>query len=232
VREATGHRNGSVMGGRRSTRAALDRWKRRTFHGSVEAMNRRPSIVCGVADLNQARVAVPFAAALADALDHRLVLAHVSDDPPTFPYGDDRRRELQRRHASRDAQMLLERAAEASIPGVEAELRVGFGAPVEGLAVVCDQEDARLLVVGSRRRHPLLSVLRRGVSSRLARWGGFPLVVLPPGASTPVVRYLVPRASIARFARAAAHSRRGDGSVHDQHVARRVTEHVLGGRPK
>jgi nucleotide-binding universal stress UspA family protein len=173
-----------------------------------------------------------LAAALADVLDHRLVLAHVTDDPPTFPYGDARLRELQRRHAIRDAQVLLERAAEASIPGVEVELRVGFGAPVEGLEVVCDQEDARLLVVGSRRRHPLIRVLRRGVSSLLARSGNFPLVVVPPGAGAGFCPHDVPGPSVARFARIVARSRRGDGSTHDQQVARRVTEHVLGGRAK
>jgi nucleotide-binding universal stress UspA family protein len=173
-----------------------------------------------------------LAAALADALDHRLVLAHVTDDPPTFPYGDARLRELQRRHAIRDAQVLLERAAKASIPDVEVELRVGFGTPVEGLTLVCDQEDARLLVVGTRRRHPLVRVLRRGVSSRLARSGEFPLVVVPRGAGTRFCCHDAPSASIARFARIAARSRRGDGSAHDQHVAGRVTQHVLGGRAK
>jgi nucleotide-binding universal stress UspA family protein len=220
------------MGGRRPMSAALGRWKEGAFRSNVRVMNPRPSIVCGVADPDDSRVAVPLAAALADALDHRLVLAHVTDDPPTFPYGDARLRELQRRHAIRDAQVLLERAAEASAPGMDVELRVGFGAPVEGLTVVCDQEAARLLVVGSRHRHPLVRVLRRGVSSRLARSGAFPLVVIPPGASTRFCRHDIPGASIARFDRIAARSRRGDGSAHDQHVAGRVTEHVLGGRAK
>ena len=219
------------MGGRPSTSAAFGRWERRAFHGNVGAMNRRHSIVCGVADSDESRVAVPLAAALADALDHRLVLAHVTDDPPTFPYGDARLRELQRRRAIRDAEALLERAAEASVPGVEVELRVGFGAPAEALTVLCDQEDARLLVVGSRQRHPLVRALRRGVSSRLARSGAFPLVVIPPGAGTRFRRHDIRGSLVARFPRVDARSRR-EGSAHDQHVARRVTEHVLGGRAK
>jgi nucleotide-binding universal stress UspA family protein len=221
-----------LMGGRRPRSAALGRWKEGAFPSNVEAMNRRPSIVCGVADSHESRVAVPLAAALADVLDHRLVLAHVTGDPPTFPYGDARLRELQRRHAIRDAQVLLQRAAEASIPDVEVELSVGFGVPVEGLTLVCDQQDARLLVVGSRRRHPLVRVLRRDVSSRLARSGEFPLVVVPRDAGMRLYRHDDPGASIARFARIAARSRCGDGSAHDQHVAGRVTEHVLGGRAK
>jgi hypothetical protein len=58
------------------------------------------------------------------------------------------------------------------------------------------------------------------------------LVVVPPGPGARLCPHDVPGASMGHFARIAARSRRADGSAHDQHVAGRVSEHVLGGRAK
>ena len=60
-------------------------------------MNR--SILCGVDETLTSRWAARVAGELARELDRTLVLVHVADDPPTFPYGDTRLREHRRREA-------------------------------------------------------------------------------------------------------------------------------------
>lgn len=57
------------------------------------------SIICGVDGSLASRSAARVAARLARTLNVRFVLAHVTEDRPTFPYRDTRLRELQRRRA-------------------------------------------------------------------------------------------------------------------------------------
>src|SRR5690349_10903770 len=115
----------------------------------------RSSIVCGVDGSAGSRVATAVAAELAAALNARLVLVHAVHDPPAFPYGDARRRELQRGDAERDGRRLLEVAA----AGLDAELLVTLGDPVDGLHAACFDEAAELLVVGSRGHTGLAAAL-------------------------------------------------------------------------
>ena len=68
------------------------------------------SIVAGVDGSSGSRSAVLVASVLATQLRDRLVLAHAADDPPPFPYGDARARELERHRAVRAGASLLERA--------------------------------------------------------------------------------------------------------------------------
>ena len=136
------------------------------------------SIVCAVDGSQPSRLTAQVAARLAHTLNSRLVLAHATEDGPTFPYRDRRLGELQRRHAIEDGQWLLEAVA-AELPGVEPETRVVFGTPVEALNALCEEEAAELLIVGSRGRGPLAAALLGSVSTRLASSAACPVLVVP-----------------------------------------------------
>lgn len=139
-------------------------------------MNR--SIVCGLDGSHVSHWAARVAAELARALDLELVLAHVADDPPTFPYGDNRLRELQRREAAKRSYTMLEEVAATLCSGAPA-LRVVLGDPLELLTAMSREDEVELLVVGSRGRRPLAAAVLGSVSSRLATAAGCPVVVVP-----------------------------------------------------
>ena len=136
------------------------------------------SIICGVDGSEASRSAAQVAGRLATTLKMRFVLAHVTEDRPTFPYGDARLRELQRRGSLEEGLRLLESVA-AELPGATPELRVTFGTPVEALRDLCGAESAGLLVVGSRGRTRVAAAVVGGVSARLASTAECPVVVVP-----------------------------------------------------
>ena len=138
----------------------------------------RNSIVCGVDGSAAGAAATRVAAELASDLDAQLTLVHAVDDPPPFPYGDARERELQRGRSVRAGTRLLDAAA----AGLDAQLTVRLGDPVDALEAVCREESAALLVVGSRGRSGLAAALLGSVSVRLAGKGMCPVVIVPPGA--------------------------------------------------
>jgi nucleotide-binding universal stress UspA family protein len=141
------------------------------------------SIICGVDGSETSRSAARVAVRLAATLEMRLVLAHVTEDRPTFPYGDARLRELQRRDTLEEGLRLLESVA-AELPGATPELRVTFGTPVEALRALRGEESAELLVVGSRGRSRLAAAVLGSVSARLASTADCPvLVVSTPAAA-------------------------------------------------
>jgi nucleotide-binding universal stress UspA family protein len=137
----------------------------------------RNPIVCGVDGSTESRLAARVAAELARALGRRLVLAHAAHDPPTFPYGDVRMRELQRRRLIEVVNPLLEDIA-ADLFGVVTEPQLVFGEPVEALDALCREQEAELLVVGSRGRSGLTAALLGSASMRLASGGECPVVVV------------------------------------------------------
>jgi nucleotide-binding universal stress UspA family protein len=139
-------------------------------------MNR--SVVCGVDGTQDSRWAARVAGEIAHELDDELVLVHVAEDLPTFSYGDARRRELQRRETIEAATPMLERAA-AAVPEVKAETSVVFGDAVDALIAVALEKEAELIVVGSRGRGPLASMLLGSVSARLTAIAPSPVVVVP-----------------------------------------------------
>jgi nucleotide-binding universal stress UspA family protein len=136
------------------------------------------SIVAGIDGSSGSRSAALVAGVLATQLGDRLVLAHAADDPPPFPYGDPRARELERRRAVRAGTSLVERARR----DLQAESRVVLGDPAESLADIAEEEAAELLVVGARGRTGLAAALLGSVSQRLAATAGCPLLIVPPGA--------------------------------------------------
>jgi nucleotide-binding universal stress UspA family protein len=138
----------------------------------------RGSIVAGIDGSSGSSSAVLVASVLATQLGDRLVLAHAADDPPPFPYGDARARELDRHRAVRAGASLLERAGR----DLQAESRVVLGDPAESLADIAEEEAAELLVVGARGRTGLAAALLGSVSQRLAVTAGCPVLIVPPGA--------------------------------------------------
>ena len=150
------------------------------------------SIVCAVDGSRPSRSAAQVAAQLARTLNLRLVLAYATEDRPTFPYGDRRLAEVQRRRAIEDGRELLEAVA-TELPADRPDLRVVFGTPVEGLSAVCSDEAAELLVVGSRGRGPLASALLGSVSAQLASTAAYPVLVVP--APEAAERFLAREAS-------------------------------------
>jgi nucleotide-binding universal stress UspA family protein len=136
------------------------------------------SVVVGVDGSSGSRSALLVAGVLATQLGNRLVLVHAADDPPTFPYGDTRRHELERHRAVRAGASLLERVG----GDLQAETRVVLGDPSELLADIAEEEAAELLVVGARGHAGLAAALLGSVSQRLAVTAGCPVLIVPPGA--------------------------------------------------
>jgi nucleotide-binding universal stress UspA family protein len=134
-------------------------------------------IIAGV-DGPDAVAAATLAASLAPRLGRELVLVHVAPDPPVFPYGDRRLKELQRRAAIAGGVQLLTEVADAA-DALSAERVVVLGQPAERLATLAQGRGADLLVVGSRARRVLARALLGGVSGSLAATSPCPVLVVP-----------------------------------------------------
>jgi nucleotide-binding universal stress UspA family protein len=147
------------------------------------------SIICGVDGSADSQAAIGVAARLAERLGARLVLAHVVEvafvpyaavgagviaPPPILPALRDEQEEAGAR--------LLERIAAAVGLG-DAEQRVVVGLPAERLADLADDEDAELIVVGSRGRGRFKAAFLGSVSNSLVGVARCPVLIVPPGAS-------------------------------------------------
>src|SRR5918992_20009 len=123
------------------------------------------TIVAGVDRSDAAEPVVDAASWLASALDTRLLVVHAVEEPVE------------------EAQELLE-SLRTRLPGAnDTSVRLVEGAPADQLIEVADQEDAELLVVGSRGRGALSSAVLGGVSRKGARDARCPVVVVPPAVS-------------------------------------------------
>ena len=129
-------------------------------------------------------IVVRVAQALASALRGRLVLVHVA--PPTeapgvsaAPAGQERLREEE----LADARALLEGVA-GRLDAGDAEQRAEVGSPADRIVAIADEEDAALVVIGSRGRGDVKSALLGSVSHGVASKATCPVVIVPPGAPT------------------------------------------------
>jgi nucleotide-binding universal stress UspA family protein len=148
------------------------------------------SIVCGVDGSADSQAALRVAARLADRLDLRLVVAHVAE-PDYIPYaaaapfggaaGHDAVIQEAESQEETAAGLLEEVVAAAAL--VEAERRVGVGVPAERLADIADEEDAELIVVGSRGRGAFKAAFLGSVSISLVGVARCPVLIVPPGAT-------------------------------------------------
>jgi nucleotide-binding universal stress UspA family protein len=143
------------------------------------------SILCGVDGSDDARVALRAAARLSGHLGVRLVAAHVvqavSAEPgvglaPGRPVAGASAADLA---AGRE---LLDHVLEQE--GLEdAERHVVYGFPADCLADLADDEDAQLIVVGSRGRGLWKAALLGSVSTDVIGVARRPVLVVPRGAA-------------------------------------------------
>lgn len=157
------------------------------MNGSSRDHATKPAIVCGIDGSPHSQAALDYATELADQLDARLVLAYVVEPAPT-PYtaigpvagaAPSQLSTVVERHA--EGGRLLGELVELT-GAARAEQRVVTGIPAESLADLADDEEARLIVVGSRGRGPLRSALLGSVSTSLIGLARCPVLVVPPGA--------------------------------------------------
>jgi nucleotide-binding universal stress UspA family protein len=140
------------------------------------------SIVCGVDGSDESLAAAAVAGRLCERLGATLLLAHAYEAPSTIPYGDDAQRARHRRHVHADLMGVFE-GIERDFSRLDVEGRVLDGAPPDELAALAAEEDAALLVVGSRGRGAVRAALLGSVSSAVARASDRPVVIVPPGSA-------------------------------------------------
>jgi nucleotide-binding universal stress UspA family protein len=150
------------------------------------------SIVCGVDGSADSQAALGVAARLAERLEARLVLAHVAEvalvpyaavggmgaggiapQPMTLATRDDQE--------EAGARLLEQIAAEHGLRDADRRVVVGF--PAERLADLADDEDAELIVVGSRGRGRFKAAFLGSVSNSLVGVARCPVLIVPPGAA-------------------------------------------------
>jgi nucleotide-binding universal stress UspA family protein len=166
--------------------------ERQLRHAGLEREEKKmsTSIVCGLDGSPDSRAALEVAARLSARLKTRLVLAHVAElahvpyaaaypfggtaGPTTFATEVDAEEEAGER--------LLEQVS-AAAGLTDAERRVEIGVPAERLAELADEEDAELIVVGSRGRGAFRAAFLGSVSSSLVGVARCPVLIVPPGAS-------------------------------------------------
>ena len=150
-------------------------------------MRLAPSIVCAIDASPQAQAALHVASALAERLRLRLVVLHAVPAPtpdllltaPTRVPADIEQCDLIGRDAG---ERLLSRAAEThDLSG--AKRRLENGSAAARACAVAREEEAELVVVGSRGAGPLHAAVLGSVSIAVARDAPCPVVVVPPGMS-------------------------------------------------
>ncbi len=149
------------------------------------------SIVCGVDGSADSEAALAVAARLADRLGARLVLANVVEyvhspyvtagaiGPATLaraPLADVLGEQVQA-----GERLLDELAARADVGTAARRVVSGFAA--ERLADLADEEEAELIVVGSRGRGAFKAAFLGSVSTSLIGVARCPVLVVPPGAT-------------------------------------------------
>ena len=163
---------------------------RRRDAGANREENMTTSIICGVDGSTDSERALGVAAELADRLNLLLVLAHVVDHAYS-PYAAvgpvgagvmTRPLVMANVEAYEEAgeELLTRLADEAEV--AQAERRVASGFPAERLADLADEENAEMIVVGSRGRGAFKAAFLGSVSSSLIGIARCPVLVVPPGA--------------------------------------------------
>lgn len=154
-----------------------------------EGTRLRPGrpIVCAVDDSPAARSATRAALWLSLRLDGELVVAHAiaSSPPPTAsaaPGVPDRLVELERREAAR----FLTRLALEEGLGADVERRLTHGGEADSIREIAEEENASLVVVGTRRQGGLRSALVGSVSLDLRSNATRPVLVVPAGSRIPI----------------------------------------------
>jgi nucleotide-binding universal stress UspA family protein len=126
------------------------------------------TIVCGVDTSEGANAVAGTARRLADALDARLLLLHVSEEPQA------------------EGEELLA-SIRTGLGLADEDVRLVEGSPADRLLEAVVQDGAELLVVGSRGRGSIRSALFGSVSRKLATDATCPVVIVPPESAVPEI---------------------------------------------
>ena len=154
-------------------------------------------IICGIDGSPDSRLALRVAANLARRFGARLIAVNVVAAPqnpviPTLAYAPMARPvgpmpPMTERRTDFDveaAEAMLERIAfEEGLS--DADLQTSVGIPAERLADLADDEDAELIVVGSRGRGAFKAAFLGSVSNSLIGVARRPVLVVPRGAAAP-----------------------------------------------
>ena len=140
---------------------------------------RLRTIVAGVDGSERSAEALAFAERLAQSAGAHLVAASVYSSRP--PWG---------RLGSGDAARALARAAATAV-AVPCSVRIAPAAsPAQGLETVAAEEDADLIVIGSRHRGQLGEALPGDVGHRLLRDPSRPVLFVAPGEPVRALRHI------------------------------------------
>jgi nucleotide-binding universal stress UspA family protein len=144
-------------------------------------------VLCAVDDSEAARDAVRVAQRMSERLGSSLVLAHALARAPvpsasTVPGGQVRFAEGERERAE---ELLSRLAAELAL-GDQVECRVEAGSEAGTIVRLAEEAQASLVVIGTRRRGALKSVLAGSVSLHLRTSARRPVLLVPSGARLPL----------------------------------------------
>lgn len=139
-------------------------------------------IVCGVDDSTGARGAAQVADRLARDLRARLVLVHGTPIAPPVMYGVPFDNDAFQRQAMEDARQLLDDVS-ASCTVEHVSCRAELGSPIDVLMRALEEDHADFLVVGTRGRGAMRSVLLGSVSHEMLAIAPCPVVVVSPHVS-------------------------------------------------
>jgi nucleotide-binding universal stress UspA family protein len=167
--------------------------QRDSMGGNRKGGEMEQSIVCGVDGSPDSEAALAVAATLAERFDARLVLANVVEHVPSpyatvsaiggYPVARAPDADVHRAQVQAGARLLDKMAEQANGKTVETRVVTGFAA--ERLADLADEENAELIVVGSRGRGALKAAFLGSVSTSLIGVARCPVLVVPPGATEP-----------------------------------------------
>ena len=141
----------------------------------------KDSVVCAVDDSEEARAALRFSARLGSRLGLRLLVVHVQPAPlPSVPLAERDAGDLVAAEVAEIERLLVQLVREQGLEGCET--RAELGTTVERLVAVATEEQAALVVVGSRGRAGLASTLFGSVSNEVSGRAPCPVVVVPRDA--------------------------------------------------
>lgn len=155
-------------------------------------------LICGLNESPAALAAACLGAAIARRLDVELTLVHAVQPPgggalrgPAPLHGDAAGALFaERTSAAIDGQAELAESL-ASLTGARVVLRVEAGEPSAVLRTVVADAGCDLLLLGRRKRSPLLDAFVPGVARRLAAAPPCPLALVPEDASARLPRQIV-----------------------------------------